>query len=390
MRARFAFSLFIQALPHGIGVAQPGHRGFHERLAHRAIPSPRNAGFQRDIALGFLGISAARRASGSGAAFFSPALGLFSTRRGSRSRSAPSRSPWRQWRASPYDLRKITEITNFDKSADNRPPAARHRGPRHALLVLCRRRLRMVLYYLAFQSGHALWRSGWTVGPRYITPLVSASPPSRSRSPCNSSPPPRARSAPAFLPARSSRCRRDRREPASPHRSCRGFPDEPCRARFRRSGPAAPLARLGPAQSAPARRSAWTLERVADFSCARDRRCALPPPPVAEASTQRLSSWISSKSRKHLRRPRRTLRSAAFSPASGRCPDLLGRTVFERIESHVSAGSWPSALPFSPRASWIPSATTSTANPSPTAIAMRILNGSSPQGAPLLQFSDAI
>lgn len=30
----------------------------------------------------------------------------------------------------------------------------------------------VVAYYLVFQITHALWRSGWTVGPRYITPLV--------------------------------------------------------------------------------------------------------------------------------------------------------------------------------------------------------------------------
>jgi hypothetical protein len=30
----------------------------------------------------------------------------------------------------------------------------------------------VVLYYLAFQLGQSLWRSGWVVGPRYITPLI--------------------------------------------------------------------------------------------------------------------------------------------------------------------------------------------------------------------------
>src|SRR5205823_7078656 len=29
-----------------------------------------------------------------------------------------------------------------------------------------------VAYYLVFQITHALWRSGWTVGPRYITAIV--------------------------------------------------------------------------------------------------------------------------------------------------------------------------------------------------------------------------
>jgi hypothetical protein len=30
----------------------------------------------------------------------------------------------------------------------------------------------VIAWYLAFQITHALWRSGWTIGPRYITPLV--------------------------------------------------------------------------------------------------------------------------------------------------------------------------------------------------------------------------
>ncbi len=30
----------------------------------------------------------------------------------------------------------------------------------------------IVLYFLVFQTSHSLWRGGWVVGPRYITPLV--------------------------------------------------------------------------------------------------------------------------------------------------------------------------------------------------------------------------
>ena len=30
----------------------------------------------------------------------------------------------------------------------------------------------IIIYYLVFQITHALWRSGWVIGPRYITPLV--------------------------------------------------------------------------------------------------------------------------------------------------------------------------------------------------------------------------
>ena len=30
----------------------------------------------------------------------------------------------------------------------------------------------VIAYYLVFQVTHALWRSGWVIGPRYITPMV--------------------------------------------------------------------------------------------------------------------------------------------------------------------------------------------------------------------------
>jgi hypothetical protein len=53
-------------------------------------------------------------------------------------------------------------------------------APWTALALLAPRWLRrfdlvpfaVVVYYLVFQITHALWRSGWTVGPRYVTPLV--------------------------------------------------------------------------------------------------------------------------------------------------------------------------------------------------------------------------
>lgn len=94
-----------------------------------------NPGFARDIAPGFLGISLPtwERVHGS---LFSPYLGLFF---------------WAPWTAlalgaAPLLLRK------------------RHPAGTVALAV--------VGYYLAFQVTHALWRSGWVVGPRYLTPLV--------------------------------------------------------------------------------------------------------------------------------------------------------------------------------------------------------------------------
>src|SRR5207237_10111112 len=53
-------------------------------------------------------------------------------------------------------------------------------APWTALALLAPRWLRrfdlvpiaVVAYYLVFQITHALWRSGWTVGPRYITAIV--------------------------------------------------------------------------------------------------------------------------------------------------------------------------------------------------------------------------
>jgi hypothetical protein len=47
-------------------------------------------------------------------------------------------------------------------------------APWIALALVPRRHVSflVVAYYLAFQITHALWRSGWTIGPRYITPLV--------------------------------------------------------------------------------------------------------------------------------------------------------------------------------------------------------------------------
>jgi hypothetical protein len=94
-----------------------------------------NPEFVRDIAPGFLGISLPtwERIQGS---LFSPYLGLFF---------------WAPWTAlalgaAPLLLRR------------------RHVAGTAAVAV--------VGYYLVFQVTHALWRSGWVVGPRYMTPAV--------------------------------------------------------------------------------------------------------------------------------------------------------------------------------------------------------------------------
>ncbi|MFL5407051.1 MAG: hypothetical protein ACJ79O_14515 [Myxococcales bacterium] len=94
-----------------------------------------NPFFVRDIAPGVLGISLPtwERIWGS---LFSPFLGLFF---------------WAPWTAIAVGLL---------------PFLWRRGGARERVAVL------VVGYYLVFQITHALWRSGWTVGPRYITPLV--------------------------------------------------------------------------------------------------------------------------------------------------------------------------------------------------------------------------
>ena len=92
-----------------------------------------NPEFVKDIAPGFMGISlpTAGRLYGS---LISPSLGLFY---------------WAPWIAFAAWAAWI---------------ARRNRPALVASVV--------VAYYLVFQVTHALWRSGWTVGPRYITPIV--------------------------------------------------------------------------------------------------------------------------------------------------------------------------------------------------------------------------
>jgi hypothetical protein len=89
-----------------------------------------NTAFVRDIAPGFMGISLPtwERVYGS---LFAPYLGLFY---------------WAPWML----------LLFF---------GARRRTPALTALAVCG-------YYLVFQITHALWRSGWVVGPRYITPIV--------------------------------------------------------------------------------------------------------------------------------------------------------------------------------------------------------------------------
>ena len=90
-----------------------------------------NPAFVRDLAPGFMGISlpTAERVYGS---LLAPYLGLFF---------------WAPWIALAL------------------PALGRRSRPALAASAV-------VAYYLLFQITHALWRSGWVIGPRYITPIV--------------------------------------------------------------------------------------------------------------------------------------------------------------------------------------------------------------------------
>ncbi len=121
---RRARGVLLGALPWAMVVAQ-----FHWSAFGSPFSTPyghlENPAFVQDIAPGFLGISlpTLERIYGS---LFSPYLGLFF---------------WAPW----------------------------------ILLAVIPRRsvpFAIIAYYLVFQITHALWRSGWVIGPRYITPLV--------------------------------------------------------------------------------------------------------------------------------------------------------------------------------------------------------------------------
>ena len=94
-----------------------------------------NPSFVRDISPGILGISlpTGERLWGS---LFAPFLGLFF---------------WAPWTALAVGVAPLLW--------------RRGRAPERVAVLV-------VAYYLVFQITHALWRSGWTVGPRYITPMV--------------------------------------------------------------------------------------------------------------------------------------------------------------------------------------------------------------------------
>ena len=127
---RGALRLLAGAIPWALVLAQ-----FHWSAFGAPWSTPyshlENPGFVRDIAPGFMGISPPtwERVYGS---LFSPWLGLFF---------------WAPWTAlallAPRWLRRFDLVPFL-----------------------------AVAYFLLFQITHSLWRSGWVIGPRYITPLV--------------------------------------------------------------------------------------------------------------------------------------------------------------------------------------------------------------------------
>ena len=130
---------------------------------HTAYSHLENAGFVRDLAPGFMGISLPswERVTGS---LISPYLGLFY---------------WAPWIAlaipamfllgkgalSAHRLHSVVAPVSVQNHGGSPPDMQ----PGFAAGLTASA---VIAYYLVFQVTQALWRSGWTVGPRYITPIV--------------------------------------------------------------------------------------------------------------------------------------------------------------------------------------------------------------------------
>jgi hypothetical protein len=143
-----------------LGAALPALLLLH--FHHAAFGSPfstpynhlENQGFVRDMAPGLMGVSLPTFEKLWGG-FFSPTLGLFFW------------SPWCAL-AVPAGLALLSGARS-ERRRTSTDPGSSPPVPAVAIGALC---ALVVGYYCFFQLSHALWRSGWTVGPRYITPLV--------------------------------------------------------------------------------------------------------------------------------------------------------------------------------------------------------------------------
>ena len=140
LTARPSWGAVLQA---GLGAVPPlgwlGH--FHATAFGSIFRTPysavENPGFIRDLSPGWMGISllSGERLWGS---LVSPTLGLFF---------------WAPWTAL-----ALPAGVGLWRARRTEAPALISSG--------------VLVYYLLFQLNNALWRSGWTVGPRYLTPLV--------------------------------------------------------------------------------------------------------------------------------------------------------------------------------------------------------------------------
>jgi hypothetical protein len=115
-----------------------------------------NPGFVRDLAPGFLGISPPtwERVQGS---LVSPFLGLFY---------------WAPWTLLALPAAAATARAALGFARRRADGTWRVLLERHGRLGAALTASAVVAYELVFQITHALWRSGWTVGPRYIAPIA--------------------------------------------------------------------------------------------------------------------------------------------------------------------------------------------------------------------------
>lgn len=106
-----------------------------------------NADFVRELSPGFMGIHLPSREKLAGS-LFSPFTGLYF---------------WAPWTALAWlgvlGARRRLHV------GDGQPLLGSVRGEALIAWLIC-------LYFLFFQTTHALWRGGWVVGPRYITAIV--------------------------------------------------------------------------------------------------------------------------------------------------------------------------------------------------------------------------
>jgi len=132
-------SLFLTARFHGIAFGAPW------RTPYGYLENPT---FVRDLGAGALGFVLPSWGSVDGS-LFSPRLGLLY---------------WAPWIALVAVAASLARRRRLAPSVSSEaPPLARQ-----AVGVACL----VVGYYLLFQFTHVLWRSGWTVGPRYVTPVA--------------------------------------------------------------------------------------------------------------------------------------------------------------------------------------------------------------------------